>query len=770
MSQPILEGLALRKHLRGVLAQLECHVRRITLAACFRGWKGGVGRCRELAAIRRSRAVHYRAYAVAAAHVRALLRAAKAAYLDELGCAFAGASLDKDVKALFKALKGLVPALRSSPGFRLASLVKEGPGAPFADSAEAAVGWSKHFGAPEGGLLVDWKALEADYIEHAAAQRHLPPPSLHQLPDLLSWEAQFRSVKAGKAPGPDGLGSSAVKLAVPQIAFHSYALTLKTAATRCEPLRWRGGNAIALHKGKGHGFAMSEFRSVLLSDIVGKRWHAWLRSVLVPHFLEQRLDLQAGVAGGQSTGVISLHVRAFVGHMLQRRQSSALIFVDVKSAFYSIMRQFALGDDHSLPHFFDVCARLGLSGDQVEVIRDTLALPPDCSISQAPPQARMHLQDLLKCTWFQVAGCSSVVSTCAGSRPGDPLADMLFGMLLIGPLKQLSVDLEAARLCPCIHVAGILSEGSGERVSAPIASWHDDLVLMIATDSPDALLPGVSFAIRRVHDLMAQRNLRLNLSAGKTEVLCIPAGKASARLRSFIRKPEVQHCAFLPDHGCMATVRLVDRYKHLGSWICDSSSLLPEIRYRLAYARSALRPLRKPVFARPGVSSEARTYLFQSLILSRACHNIGALSGLTEGEWDVWQAGILGLYKVLLPRPEFTADAHVSSREICRRASLPAPAALVRIERLRLLGQLVEKGATATRDLLEAAVGGRRCWLSDVVADVRWCRALSPSLFPNLPPDWDAAALWQSSVAWKGSWHFRWPRFGHLRWNTLQET
>ena len=44
--------------------------------------------------------------------------------------------------------------------------------------------------------------------------------------DLLSWEAQFLSVKAGKAPGPDGLGSSAVKMAIPQVAFHSYTLTL----------------------------------------------------------------------------------------------------------------------------------------------------------------------------------------------------------------------------------------------------------------------------------------------------------------------------------------------------------------------------------------------------------------------------------------------------------------------------------------------------------------------------------------------------------------
>ena len=102
--------------------------------------------------MRRSRALHYRAYAAVAAHVRGLLRAAKAAYLDELGLIFAGASFEKDVKTLFKALKGLVPAMRSSEGFRLASLVREGPGAPFADSTEAASGWSRRFGAPEGGL------------------------------------------------------------------------------------------------------------------------------------------------------------------------------------------------------------------------------------------------------------------------------------------------------------------------------------------------------------------------------------------------------------------------------------------------------------------------------------------------------------------------------------------------------------------------------------------------------------------------------------------
>ena len=97
--------------------------------------------------------------------------------------------------------------------------------------------------------------------------------------------------------------------------------------------------------------------------------------------------------------------------MRQQGKSSALIFVDVKSAFYSIMREFAL------QHFMEVCTRLGLSGDQKAAIQATLAMPPHCSVAQVPEQARLHLADLLKCTCFQVPGCSQVVSTCSGSRP-----------------------------------------------------------------------------------------------------------------------------------------------------------------------------------------------------------------------------------------------------------------------------------------------------------------------------------------------------------------
>ena len=70
-------------------------------------------------------AVHLRAFSAAAAQARLMLKKSKAAYVDELGKIFAGASQAKDVQALFKAIKGLVPAFKSSQGFRCAVRVRD---------------------------------------------------------------------------------------------------------------------------------------------------------------------------------------------------------------------------------------------------------------------------------------------------------------------------------------------------------------------------------------------------------------------------------------------------------------------------------------------------------------------------------------------------------------------------------------------------------------------------------------------------------------------
>ena len=232
-----------------------------------------------------------------------------------------------------------------------------------------------------------------------------------------------------------------------------------------------------------------------------------------------------GVAGGQSTSVLSLHLRSFLGHMRQCSGSSALVFVDVKrvvkSAFYSIMREFALGDDHRLDQFTDTCSRLGLAADQLQ------ARLLHC------PGAGAGQDALTRPFAVHMVSGARLRKSCVNLRwqlSGGALADMLFGMLLTGPLKQLAQELQDQGLCPSLHTAGVLLDSAESQVCAPVVSWHDDLVLLLATPRASDLLPEVSFALRNTHNLLAARNLQVNLLQAKLRFCVCRLGLVPLRL------------------------------------------------------------------------------------------------------------------------------------------------------------------------------------------------------------------------------------------------
>ena len=77
----------------------------------------------------------------------------------------------------------------------------------------------------------------------------------------------------------------------------SYALALKTAVTGSEPLRWRGGLVTALYKGKGSLSDVGSFRSILVSEVLAKRYHAWARQKLEPWLTSVAHCMQQGPVG-----------------------------------------------------------------------------------------------------------------------------------------------------------------------------------------------------------------------------------------------------------------------------------------------------------------------------------------------------------------------------------------------------------------------------------------------------------------------------------------
>ena len=460
VSAQSLQYLALRKHLRADISAASALHRRLWLRAVFLCW-----RCRgdavavdvaPLAALDRHIAILLRLFRLAADCVRSQIRGSKKAYIEELGATFAAATTAKDVKALYAALRCLVPSASKRRNTTAGTAVLRPDGQPFADHASRAEGWALYFAGIEGGRPVSWDSLTSKQVDRILEGQAAPPPALHELPTILDWERGCRKIQHGRAAGPDGIHSSLVKSALAPSVKLAFPLALKAAVGQAEPLRWRGGETLPLFKHKGDGRSFDNYRGILLSGLWGKRFHWWIRDSLLPHFTPHAPPLQRGVTGGHGTAHLSLLARTFQGLMRSKNVSHAVVFLDFRQAFYAVFRQFLTRHSHSPEGFLSFCSSMGVPEEHARTILQTLDMPEDAITAGLASHLKRRLGDALHNTWFSVRDATSPIATAKGTRPGDPLADILFALILAPPLKRLNTLLRETGLTPTVTTGGIL--------------------------------------------------------------------------------------------------------------------------------------------------------------------------------------------------------------------------------------------------------------------------------------------------------------------------
>ena len=692
ITQPILALVESKKEVRNLLRHAEEEAEKVVLQ-----------RYREISKL-----------------LRAALRQAKTDYLHALAAQLEQAGRTANTKWLYQALRPFRST--SSKGKRLRPLACiKTEGRPAADMEEACQIWESHFGAIEGGSTQTPSALVHQHRQ--AVARALPQTTF---PSILDWEKQFRGLARGKAPGADGLCSEHYHSAPAAFTECTFPIALKAAVTGTEPLKWKGGIAFPLYKQKGDSSDPQNHRSILLAEMLAKRYHRWVRSSIVPVFDRERLALHAGVSGRLSTSVLSLSLRAFQARMQETRQSYGLLFLDLKSAFYSVLRDFLTGaSKDDMP---DRLQQLGFPSEQAEEIITTL---DDFHPSSQPWGDFLgRLQGILEATWFVISGSNRVVVTGKGSRPGDPLADVLFALVAQQVLRVIESSIMQQGAAAALPLAAIIQEKAGTVHDFISCCWHDDLAVAIVADARqlEATCRSVS---RVVFDAFRTRGLSPGLAKGKTEWILCPLGSHSTETKRTVLRGDRHFIHLLQEDGPPLSIGTTTTYRHLGSIISSDGSLLPEIRRRLGEAFAAGRPLRKQVFGNPRLPLHVRVTLFRSLVLSRLLHNCGAWPVLQKGEARAWQGGVLRLYKLLLTGKAGTHDAHNTAQGICTGATLPSPAQLLHLERLRLLYQLATRHCQPVLAILEAGLGSERCWLSAVNQGVQWLASVCPKFIPQ---------------------------------------
>lgn len=245
----------------------------------------------------------------------------------------------------------------------------------------------------------------------------------------------------------------------------------------CEPLQGKGGNLIPIHKG-GVTDDVRSYRGILLLNNASKLYHARLRLKLLQWVQPHKPIGQIGGFPHQQV-VFGVHTLTTLTHIFTKNHYSFLaLFIDVQSAFHHLVRELVMGirDKEHLE-----IALEQLTVQEALGVDKWLQLPSILEQFGVPSQLLRIVQDVHANTWFRVPTVDALVKTHRGSRPGSPIADMIWHILML----RLHEEGEQALSRHPQVVQAFANFG----IPITAVTWADDIVVPIATEHAVELLP-----------------------------------------------------------------------------------------------------------------------------------------------------------------------------------------------------------------------------------------------------------------------------------------
>ena len=452
--------------------------------------------------------------------------------------------------------------------------------------------WADYFAGLEGGVRIDTQRQRTEWIDNLAqlSVNDFSFP-IEALPSLCELEFSLRKMKAGKASGPDSIPSELCRHFAGPIAKQVYTLMMKSMIQGHEPIDMKGGIAIPIWKGKQKKDVCSAFRSILLSSNIGKAFHKTMRS---KQSLVYESYLQHQQLGGRKKVpvVLGTHLaKAFQRTHHKHNHATALLFVDLEAAFYSVVRPLALSGEWDDEILASMAARLHLPADTVHALYHHLQQPGATELAGMSSHEQRALRAFHTDTFFTVPAQTDVVKTHLGTRPGDAYADIVFGFLMARVLHAFQDQLQQHDVLsafPDVQTPAFFGRTcTAGPTPVPFVGpvWMDDLAVCLWGNTTDAVAAKVGVATGVLLDLFREHAMSPNLARGKTEVIITPKGPKSTAWKKKLYGPLANGYFPVVGESEIYHVPVVASYLHLGSLIHHSGSNRQEAKRRIAIAR-----------------------------------------------------------------------------------------------------------------------------------------------------------------------------------------
>lgn len=598
--------------------------------------------------------------------------------------------------------------------------LKKSNGEPCTLPNEALEEWIGFFQNMEGGVRMPYSQQHALWRDNLEKLRQdtlqLPVCDLPRLSDL---EAALRRINPAKATGPDLIHPSFCRVAPHCLARKIFCQLMKVLTHGQEFLGHKGGFLQPLWKGKGPIDDPASFRSILISSHIGKALHRTIRESQCSIF---ETFLQTEQIGGRKKVPVNLGVhmsRAFLRAHKAAGDSVGMIYLDLKEAFYRIVRQLAIGGVASDALLAKACARFGLPEGVLYDLHCHLSQPAALYEAGLPQHASNAVKALHEDTFFKVKGQRDCCRTELGTRPGDCYADVIFSYIWCRILKLLQGELQrldlGEEICTDegIHICADRALPSGEPRPFLGPTWMDDTCICVSSCTASGVESKTIHAAGLLLQFCEQHALTPNLQKGKTEVLFAFQGNDSRRLKKKYFGPQSDQCVhILAEHG-LKKIQVVSKYAHLGCMMHHKSDNRHEARKRLAIAQQTFTQHQRYLLRNPQLSLKRRRELFHSLVMSRLCYGAESWTLSDQRTKDYVHGALLRLFRRLLFSPP---DQHMTDDQVLSATGLNSPSEVLRLARLRYVGTLFQCQGVVPWGLLNAD----QAWLLLIEDDIRW--------------------------------------------------
>ena len=605
--------------------------------------------------------------------------------------------------------------------------------------------WLRHCATMEAGVPTTSQRLIARIQEKSFIRAASNPQrSIEEVPTLGELEQAFRRIRPRKAPGADCLRSDLCHLAPAALARAYFPLLFKVTLNYNEPLQMKGGVLVAAFKG-GNSSEVDSYRSLLLSSHLGKALRRTVRQRLVCRYAAMAPSLHVSVKAGGNVMHASHALRSYLLSARRKQYSAAIIFLDVKSAYYRVIRQLAANltcadeDIARVLRYFDLEEKE--MGNLLRELQEISAMKR----AGAEINEELITEEFLYGTWFVTKSRRQLVESLAGTRPGDGLADVIFSYVFHRVMDKVNQELRECLGWPTTegmedYAATTTAPPNHDIAPAIDVIWADDLAYGVAANTAQETVEQVQQVASALFSQCLAHGMRPNMSRNKTEVMLQIRGPQSRQLKRqfYDCQQPVLHLQDAPPG--YQDVRLTGAYKHLGYQVQVSDMMMAEIKSRTGQAQSVFRSHRKQVFMNPRLPLSKRKYIFQSLVLSILRYNLGTWPYLKPKEMDYFSARLLSMYRCLA-RPTVGADdlRIWNNDRVISYLELPTPSVILQEAVLRYGISLYHSGPK----MLWLLLGVEGEWLQRFRDAVAWMQSNLRGYGPNklgqpFAPDWEA--------------------------------